>query len=241
MADFDGGQERPERRAAYEAMAARLEGFAGAFGMPLTRVATNLRSLYPHFDAWWAVAHDSPLAAIGHALREQFHSLAIASSGAGVAAGVTPHRLTDALLASHDIDVHAAQVMLPRLEKLRRISAWPEALAVLRVCLLIDLPTEGQVNRGRCEKCVRTMLQLLGIGGDALARAPFPAHGVTPDAIARIPFELLPVRIFYPPLARLRAAQGRHDLADAIARGLAGWERREPAPAKRAWWRIGRN
>ncbi len=239
--DFDGGEERAERRAAYEAMAIRLERFAGASGMSLTRVATNLRSLYPHFDAWWAVAHDTPLGAIGHALRAQFHSLAIASSGAGIEAGVTPHPLMDALLASHDIDVHAAQVMLPRLEKLRHISAWPEALAVLRVCLLIDLPTDGQVNCGRCEKCVRTMLQLLAIGGDALARAPFPAHGVTPDAIARIPFELLPVRIFYPPLVPLLAAQGRDDLADAIARGLGRWQRREPAPAKRAWWRIGRN
>ena len=237
--DFHDGQPRTERRVVFDAMATRLERFLGVYGLSLTRVTTNLRSLFPHFQAWWAVAHDTPLAAIGHAMRAGVHSLAIASSGVGVGPGVTPHPLMGALLATPHLDVHAAQLMLSRLEKVRRIAAWPEALSVLRVCLHIDLPSDGQINCGRCEKCLRTMLQLLAVDSAALSQAPFPSRDVSAAEIEQLSFDFSPARNHYPPLVPLLAARGRTDLSQAVERALARWERQEPAPDVRPWWRIG--
>ncbi len=239
--DFENGVPRPERVATYEAQAARLTTLADDVGLTLVRVATNLRSLYPSFDAWGAVPHDSPLAAVGHAMRTRLRSLAIGSSGAAAAEGVLRHEVMHAFHSSRDLDVHVVQVMARRLEKLRRIAQWPAGLATLRVCLLIDLPASGQVNCGRCEKCVRTMLQLLVIGGGALSRAPFPEQDVSPEAIDRIRIDSMTARLFYVDLAPALAALGRDDLASAIRRGLARSPRRAAsASGWRRWWRRNR-
>jgi hypothetical protein len=50
-----------------------------------------------------------------------------------------------------------------RLEKVRDLASWPTAIAALRVC-----PTrlEDGANCGRCEKCLRTRLELLAAGID---------------------------------------------------------------------------
>jgi len=238
----DDGRPRPERLRAYQEHGARLAQLAEHCGLRLVRVASNLRSLYPSFEAWGAVAHASPLAAFGHILRRQVRSLAIANAGAGVGAGIVPHPLLDPWYSSHDLDVHAVHATLPRLEKVRALTEWPEALSALRVCYLIDLPPEGERNCGRCEKCLRTMVQLLAVGGDALARAPFPTRDVTPHDLQRIRFDGLAARIFFREVLPALEGQGRDDLAAVIRQRLA---RDEPSPATpetvagrmRRWWR----
>jgi hypothetical protein len=237
--DFDGATPRPARVAVYRAHADRLTTLATAHGITLVPVATNLRALFPSFDAWSAVAHDAPLAAMAHAMRGQVHSLAIASSGTGLAESLLRHEVMHAFHASRAVAIQVEQLMVTRLAKLRRLAAWPEGLAVLRVCLLIDLPVSGQINCGRCEKCIRTMLLLLIVGDGALARAPFPETDVSPDLIGAVPINSIYARHFYEEMSPALSAIGRHDLADAITRGLAtptAAPSADEVSTDRTWW-----
>jgi hypothetical protein len=102
---------------------------------------------------------------------------------------------------------------MPRLEKVRRIAEWPEALAALRVCLMFDIPAHGFPNCGQCYKCVRTMLELLLCG--ALNRAStFPGRDVTREMILGLSVHERP--LFYLQCRAPLASMGRHDLVDAI-------------------------
>ena len=236
--DFADGQPVPARVAAYEAHAARLEACVAGLDISLLRVSTNLRSLYPSFDAWATLANNTPLAAIGHALRPIIDALAIGSTGFGVATYTMQHpSFMDALFATHDLDVHPAQPSRTRLEKVRRLAAWPDGLAVLRVCFLLEIPRSGLQNCGHCEKCVRTKLALLVAGGDALARAPFPAGGVTAAQLDALPFLSRAVQTYYDELVDQLSAIDRTDLVAAIQRAFQRFDAAQHARVKRTGWR----
>ena len=233
--DFMDGREVPARARIYEAQAERLTEFGGALGIDVMRATTNLRSLYPNFEAWSAAVNNTPLTAIGHALRTHLSGLAIASTGLGVDTRIQQHPFMDSLFATHDFDVHPVQQMLTRVKKVQRLAAWSEGLAVLRVCFLMELPTGPVLNCGRCEKCIRTMLELLAAGGDALTRAPFPSADVTADQIDGLPFTSHNVVGYYDELLAPLAALGRDDLVAAIRRGLRRHE--TPAEPPASGWR----
>ncbi|MGI8440593.1 MAG: hypothetical protein ACR2NV_10470, partial [Thermoleophilaceae bacterium] len=69
-----------------------------------------------------------------------------------------------------------------RLAKVRRIARSPMALSTLRVCRVDEL--ESDRNCGRCEKCVRSMLELHVEG--ALHRCPAFDGDLTPDRVAGV-------------------------------------------------------
>lgn len=71
--------------------------------------------------------------------------------------------VTDWMLSSRAFKIVHDGAAFPRLEKMREIAHWPEALQSLRVCW------QGQHkdrNCGRCEKCIRTILnfRIIGVG-----------------------------------------------------------------------------
>lgn len=239
--DFAAGEVVPARAATYDSQASRLEVFASGVGLSTIRVTTNLRALYPDFTTWAAVVNNTPLIAIGHAMRSRLTGLAIASTGLGIETETRQHPFMDGLFGTHDFDVHPVQLMVTRTEKVRRLAAWSEALEVLRVCFLMELPTGPFLNCGRCEKCVRTMLALLAAGGDALHRAPFSAADVTADQVEALFFTPRIVVGYYDELLEPLAAVGREDLVAAIRRGLrryaAQHERRSSAWRER-WRRM---
>jgi hypothetical protein len=217
--DHADGRVVPAREAAAWEYADRLESFARSVGLSLVRVRTNLRTMYPSFESWISVTFDSHLAAVGQAMRTQIRSLGIGSSGAALTDGLPQDPRLLPFHSTHAVDVYGTQNMVPRLEKLRALLAWPEAMAQLRVCFLLDVPAPGTRNCGRCEKCVRTMLQCIALGAE---HSP-PARGAftqwvdvaAVDALTRGP---KPPRGFYAALAPLLTAQGRADLAAAVRR-----------------------
>jgi hypothetical protein len=114
------------------------------------------------------------------------------------------------------------------------IARWPEGLAALRVCYLIDLPGGGAVNCGECEKCVRTKLELLAVG--ALEGAPFPNIEVTAESIDRLTFD--ETRMYFSECAPALESLGHDDLARAMRRAIARDEARTQMPdTKQPWWR----
>jgi hypothetical protein len=128
----------------------------------LVRCRTNLRHLYRYPDFWLLRHNGAALAAVGHAAASVPGHLFI---GSGIdimdASPLGSHPAVDGLFSSQQVTVVHDGARLTRLEKIRELSRWPAALADLRVC------PHGAVDRlncGRCEKCLRTRLELLAAG-----------------------------------------------------------------------------
>lgn len=69
--------------------------------------------------------------------------------------------VTDHLTSSGLMKIRHDGAGANRTEKVREVSTWPEILGDLRVCFTADSRDQ---NCGRCEKCIRTMLNFLAIG-----------------------------------------------------------------------------
>src|SRR6516164_5599021 len=145
----------------------RLEPVAAEAGVQLVSCRTNLRHL-PSKPGFWANRHNgAALAAVGHAATLGPAYLFV--GGTYHVANPVPvgsHPAVDGLFSSQRVTVIHDGSRFSRLEKVRDLASWPTALAALRVC-----PGNGgdQPNCGRCEKCLRTRLELLAPGVEETA------------------------------------------------------------------------
>jgi hypothetical protein len=105
---------------------------------------------------------------------------------------------------------------LTRLEKIRIVSQWDIAFNNFRVCLA-NVP--DLLNCGKCEKCVRTRLELAALGLLHKTRA-FVQDELTPEDIEKFDITIRVRPPFYRPLIPLLRKQGRDDLASAIEKQL---------------------
>jgi len=135
---------------------------------PSLPIMTNLRWEWPHVPGGWGMYHGAALAAIAQALAPNHGKVYIASSHSY--ADLHPHAshpLLDPLWSTEAVQiVHDGGET--RMDKLRTVIQYPEALSRLRVCF----ENLGDYNCGLCEKCVRTMLGLRALGVDRCAAFP---------------------------------------------------------------------
>jgi hypothetical protein len=142
----------------------RLEPVAAEAGVRLVPCRTNLRHLPSKPDFWTYRHNGAALAAVGHSATLGPAFLFIAASHQ--VANPVPmgsHPAVDCLFSSQRVAVIHDGGRFSRLEKVRDLASWPTALAALRVCPA-RLGDGG--NCGRCEKCLRTRLELLAAGVD---------------------------------------------------------------------------
>jgi len=168
---------------------AQVREAAGLFGKRLIVVRTNMRwerpndppltNLsweWPHSPCGWFMGHGAGMATVAHALAPNHGKMYIASSHSY--ADLHPwgsHPLLDPLWSSEAVQiVHDGGET--RVEKLRVLAQYPEALKRLRVCHR----SYGSENCGLCEKCLRTMLGLLAVGVDRCAAFP---DTLTPELV----------------------------------------------------------
>ena len=139
-----------------------LEPVAAEAGVRLIPCRTNLRHL-PSKPGFWANRHNgAALAAVGHAATLGPAYLFVGGTyHVSNPVPVGSHPAVDGLFSSQRLTVIHDGSRFSRLEKVRDLASWPTALAALRVC-----PGNGgdQPNCGRCEKCLRTRLELLAAG-----------------------------------------------------------------------------
>lgn len=157
---------------------------ADRIGLPLIVVRTDVRAaLDPHTD-WGTQTHGSVLAGIGMLLRTTLQEVVIAPTH------WTPllrpwgsHPDLDPAWSLPDLAVRHHDGSEMRWQRVRRITAEPEAVDSLMVCW----QGTGTRNCGRCEKCLRllTSLQLLGRLEATAHRfdQPFDADAITPDLV----------------------------------------------------------
>jgi hypothetical protein len=146
----------------YQMMLRRLDPAAADLGVRLISCWTNLRHLPSKPDFWEARHSGAALAAVGHA--------AVTGSALLFIAGSYPitepvpwgsHPAVDGLFSSQHLTIVHEGARFSRLEKVRDLATWPAGLAALRVC---PVGAPLQANCGRCEKCLRTRLELLAAG-----------------------------------------------------------------------------
>jgi hypothetical protein len=102
------------------------------------------------------------LAAVGHLLTHDVGQLIMSSDGLGCEDPEVGSRAsTDLLHSSDGLRVVHYAALVTRLEKIRAIGAEPLVQRHLRVCWK---NVANQLNCGRCEKCVRTMIDLDACG-----------------------------------------------------------------------------
>lgn len=148
----------------YRAALRRLEPVAIETGINLIPCRTNLRHL-PSRPGFWANRHSgAALAAVGHAATLAPGFLFIGGTyQVATPVPVGSHPTVDGLFSTQRLTVIHDGSRFSRLEKVRDLATWPTALQVLRVCP----ESQGdEVNCGRCEKCLRTRLELLAAGVD---------------------------------------------------------------------------
>jgi hypothetical protein len=131
-----------------------------SLGMELIPIATNFREM----GGTWEDAHGAGLAS-GLALLQGRYNTGLIAGGYDYANLIIPwgsNPITDGMLSSDSFQIIHDGAALDKLEKIRQIQEWPEALKYLRVCYIGNYVG----NCCRCFKCVKIMMifRMLGLG-----------------------------------------------------------------------------
>jgi hypothetical protein len=188
---------------------------AEQLGKRLVIVKTDVKSALAGIH-WGDYAHGPALASVGLALAGLFHTLYIPATYAftelrprGSHPGTDPLWSTEGLEFVHD----GAEA--DRSQKIRMLARSPAALRSLRVCW----ENRGNAyNCGRCEKCLRTMVELEMCGVLSQARM-FPTTIEATD-VERLVLPAFLRGFWRGTLTRLRAAQTNDAVTRAIERAL---------------------
>jgi len=165
---FDiGKRARNPENERYRAALQRLAPVAAETGINVIPCRTNLRHLPSKPDFWTYRHNGAALAAVGHAVLGGSAFLFIGASHHLVdPVPMGSHPAVDHLLSSQRLQIIHDGSRFTRLEKVRQLATWPTGLAALRVC---PESPGVEANCGRCEKCLRTRLELLAAGVEETA------------------------------------------------------------------------
>jgi len=139
-----------------------LGNVAKAANIELIPVYTNVKSIDAELEKDWIFweyeFQGTVLAAVAYAFSSRITEVFIASTCDIQSLGpMASHPMTDPNFSSSYLRVHHDNFALSRLDKVKLISDWPEALDNLKVCFL---NSSDLLNCGQCEKCLRTMTAL---------------------------------------------------------------------------------
>jgi len=218
---FDiGKRPRDPETGRFRMALGRLKPVAAEAGVRLIPCRTNLRHL-PSKPGFWANRHNgAALAAVGHSATLGPAYLFV--GGTYHVANPVPvgsHPAVDGLFSSQRLTVIHDGSRFSRLEKVRDLAGWPTALAALRVCPgnEVDRP-----NCGRCEKCLRTRLELLAVGVEETAAF---GPSLTPIELwdEAVPQPIGDRAIRYEDLLPPLRARGLHSLCRALEEKIAAY------------------
>lgn len=160
-----------------------IKSIAVADKVELAVVRSNIQTLVEPI-LLWDYTHGGCLASVGLFLRGAFHQIYIPSTHSvaeqipwGSNLALDGHWSTESTMFIHD------GTEATRLEKvMSQIARSPLALGHLRVCFANE---KGAYNCGRCDKCLRTMINLYVAG--ALEKAGTFPHHIDPELVAAVP------------------------------------------------------
>jgi hypothetical protein len=215
--DIGGVIERGMKYHVFDRARAALSAVAQDANVTLIPVYTNIRHLCDERDLWLDKFFGAVLASVGHAFASRLHLVYIASSYD--IPNLVPcgsHPLLDPEYSSFDVRIKLLGLSLSRLEKLRLVADWDVAFQNFRVCLA---NVNDRLNCGKCEKCVRTMTELVAIGSLDKTHA-FAENDVSPELFSQFKITIRHRAPFYQEMLPLLKERGRDDLVRTITRML---------------------
>lgn len=208
------------RPKATERALANAQAAADAAGLTLVPVRSNMPSLDDDYALWTLQFGGPAFVALAHALGR---GIAQAWLGADCdIPNLVPwcnHPATVPEFSSHDVQIQQDGIEATRAEKAGAIADWDVVHRHLRVC---TKNPEHTLNCGRCEKCVRTRLELLAFG-DADALPAFGGCALSANDVRAI--EIRMDSIYYDEILPSLRARGRSDLIAAIDDRKREWAR----------------
>ncbi len=216
--DIGGVVERGMKYDVFDRAKRAMAVVAEDAGISLIPVYTNIRHLCDDRSLWLDYFFGAVLVAVGHAFSSRINLLYLASSYD--LTNLVPcgsHPLLDPEYASYRLRIRHSHVALSRMAKLEIVSEWDTAFQNFRVCLA-NVP--DRLNCGKCEKCVRTMLGLEGLGVLDKTQA-FVENVVTADMLSPFKITIRHRPPFYRELLGFLQARGRDDLVNTIKRKLS--------------------
>ena len=183
-------------------------------GVEFITVETNLRLIDQATVFWTRQFHGPVLAAIAHAV---IPGSGVARIGSSFDIAHMPawgsHPMLDGNLGTERLSLLHEEAPLSRLDKVRELVRFPQALENVQVCTQW-VPTH--LNCGRCEKCMRTKLELVALG--AAVPSCFADRDIKPEYVRKITSEYaIP---WYEEMIAPLEQQGRGDLSQAVRQKL---------------------
>ena len=230
--DIGGYRDGEMEQASYDLALSALAAVARDAEVTLIPVYTNIRHLEDNLHFWVYQFHGPALASVAHAFSRRLTNVYVAAGyKIPVLESAATHPLIEPNLSSTGLRIRHEGIQYSRLDKVGLIGDWEAALKNLRVC---TRNPPGQLNCGKCEKCLRTMLELLI--WDRLDQATaFPAQDVTPDMVEKINFTDTYPALFYQELVAPLSAKGRTDLANVIQRKCLAFEKHLAWEEEKDW------
>jgi len=223
--DIRKGEMSQERFAAWQRNRRQMRNIAASAGVEVHGVITNVNTLVSDDHLYENEHHSALMCAVGHLLTRRLDHMTIASSDyRGDSEPWGSHPLIDPYYSSSNLRFAHDGDRLRRIEKVRLVAEWPEALATLQVCNRNTPSVEGK-NCGTCPKCLRTMTELL-LCGKLHEATTFPASDVDPDLIRAVHLMRFPETPFWLECLEPLAEIGRHDLVAAISDLVADYHAR---------------
>lgn len=211
--DIGGVVERGMKYPVFDRAKAAISHLVKDANVNLIPVYTNIRHLCDNRDLWLEKFFGAVLAAVAHAFDSRLNMVFIASSY-----DIThlhpcgSHPLLDPVYSSYNLRIVHRDLALSRMEKLQIVASWDAAFQHLRVCLA-NVP--DRLNCGKCEKCVRTMLEFLAIN-KLHKTAAFEKNDVLPELLSAFSIRIRDREPFYQEILPHLNNQGRYDLVEAI-------------------------
>jgi hypothetical protein len=175
-------QPFPTCDAIHKKMAGRLAAIrpvAAEAAVAVIPAIANTWWLNPDGYFYGQKAYSSQLSAVTSLFSQRFHRGYIASSYDAAFTGKPwgSHPQLDAYYSSAHFQMENSGTEMTRLRKVELVADWPVAFQHIRVC---QNDNSASKNCGTCEKCIRTMLMLEGLGKLRTCTA-FPKNTITPE------------------------------------------------------------
>ena len=137
----------------FERVILRSKNLLKTLGLKLIPLATNFRGL----GGDWEDSHAAGIASSLMIFQGHYGAGLIGSSGPynGFVIPWGSNPLSDRMLSSKAFEIVHDSAEYTKLEKVRKLAQWPEAIKELRVCWQGE---QLDRNCGCCEKCIRTIL-----------------------------------------------------------------------------------
>ena len=207
----------------------------------LIPIYTNARHLSDDVQFWCYEFHGAALASVAHCFPHRLTDALLSSTTSCSKVSIEywgSHPLLDPHYSSSSLRIHHEGIRFTRFDKMKVIADWQAGLDNLRVCTSSTI-SPGQLNCGKCEKCIRTMLHLLLLGRLDHCAA-FPCRDVSPEMLSTVKFKEEWELKYYEPLMEDIRSIGRPDLFQVLTRAIAdyhrGKQKREEERRRYEYW-----